>query len=176
MEATLDGIALEATSEENEAAGKDGQEARDLKATKADDAAVPVWLWNDAIREGLGEDPMMRGHTEGGIDRALEVLRSFLLARKYKLGVTRSYFGYIRDQYPDLGDRAERPLVEWNGRGYKWRSLGPNTVGKKIYQGWWNSFWDIARAEKFAGWDAIWHVGDATWWDWDSGSAPLYWR
>jgi hypothetical protein len=47
---------------------------RDLKATKADDAAVPVWLWNNAVRAGLAEDPTARGHSEGVIDHALEVI------------------------------------------------------------------------------------------------------
>jgi hypothetical protein len=156
--------------------GKAGQESRDLKATKADDAEVPVWLWNDAIREGLAQDPQERGYEEGDIERALGVIRSLLLARKFKLGVTRSYLAHLRSEYPQLEGRSERPMVVWNGEGYAWRSMGNNVVGRKEYSGWWNSFWAIAAADKFAGYDAVWRAADSTWWDWDWGSAPFYWR
>jgi hypothetical protein len=35
-----------------------GREEWDLKAVKADDAEAPIWLWNDAIRDGLEVDPV----------------------------------------------------------------------------------------------------------------------
>jgi hypothetical protein len=43
---------------------------RNLKATKADDAQVPIWLWNEAIREDLKEDPTVRGYSEPDVERA----------------------------------------------------------------------------------------------------------
>jgi hypothetical protein len=150
--------------------------ARDLKATKADDAAVPVWLWNDAIREGLVEDPTVRGHTEGDIDVALETIRELLLAKKFKLGVTRSFFDFVKGEYPSLS-KSERPCVVWEGSRYAWLSRGGRTVGKKLYRGWWQSFWtNTAAAEKFPGWDAVSRAAKSSWWDWDGGSAPFYWR
>jgi hypothetical protein len=175
------------TSVESAGPTKGGQASRDLKATKSDDAAVPVWLWNDAIRAGLEHDPQERGYMDGDIDHALEVLRKFLLLRKFKLGVTRSYFSYVKEEYPEIGCRPDRAAVEWKeerywtGRQWKegryvWKSRGSNLVGRKLYQGWWSSFWGNAKAEKFAGHDAIWRSSESTWWDWDSGSAPLYWR
>jgi hypothetical protein len=86
-----------------ETQGKDQDDRdRDLKATKADDAAVPIWLWNDAIRSGLGSDPGTRGHDEKAVDWALEVLKVFLLCRVSRLGVTRSYFQFIHTDYPGL--------------------------------------------------------------------------
>jgi hypothetical protein len=174
-------------SQGGSAPDKGDRTARDLKATKSDDAAVPVWLWNDAVREGLEQDPQDRGHMDGDVDHALEVIRNFLLLRKFKLGVTRSYLSYIKEEYPEIGCRPDRPAVEWKderywtGREWKvgrytWHSRGSNLVGRKLYQGWWNSFWGVAKAERFAGHDAIWRASDSTWWDWDSGSAPLYWR
>lgn len=27
-----------------------------------------------------------------------------------------------------------------------------------------------------AGWDCIWHCADSSWWKWDCGSRPLFWR
>jgi hypothetical protein len=44
----------------------------------------------------------------------------------------------------------------------------------------WATTWLVGRFTKAGGtltgkrWDAIWRIGDATWWDWDSGLAPLY--
>jgi hypothetical protein len=31
-------------------------------------------------------------------------------------------------------------------------------------------------AEKFPGWDAVKRSSESSWWDWDAGSAPFYWR
>jgi hypothetical protein len=151
----------------------------DLKATKSDDAAVPVWLWNDAVREDLENDPIERGHSLGDIDNALDRIRTFLLAWKLKLGVTSSFLGYVRTTYPNLEEqRPDRPAVEWKEANskYVWCSCGHNLVGKKAYQGWWTSFWDVAAAEKFGGRDAVGRAADSSWWDWDTGSAPIYWR
>jgi hypothetical protein len=75
---------------------------RDLKAVKADDAATPIWLWNDAIRAGLAVDPSVRRYNEVHVDKALATLRNFLLCRVSRLGVTRSYFCYIHNEYPEL--------------------------------------------------------------------------
>jgi hypothetical protein len=57
---------------------------RDLKAVKADDAAVPIWLWNDAIVAGLSRPPACRGHTQEQVDRALETLRMFALSQTFR--------------------------------------------------------------------------------------------
>jgi hypothetical protein len=149
---------------------------RDLKATKADDAAVPVWLWNDAIRDGLAEDPKERGHSDTDIDAALEIIRELLLARKFKVGVTRSFFNFVREEYPTLA-KPERPCVQWTKNGYTWLGRGGRTVGRKLYRGWWQSYWTAtAQDEKFPGYDAVKRAAESSWWDWDGGSAPIYWR
>jgi hypothetical protein len=45
---------------------------RDLKAVKADDAAVPIWLWNDTIVAGLDSPPACQGNMSDKVDRALD--------------------------------------------------------------------------------------------------------
>jgi hypothetical protein len=55
---------------------------------------------------------------------------------------------------------------------YSWRPK----FRKLIYRNWWNGFWNQAGVDRVPGYDAIWRVGDSSWWDWDSGSAPFYWR
>jgi hypothetical protein len=164
---------------------KDQNDTRDLKAVKADDAAIPVWLWNDAIRQGLTVDPTTRGHSVEAVDGALDVLRGFLLRRRFKLMVTRSFFDYLREEYPDLvkPDRIEvqaRLLTpeekEDSDCGFVMKYTWRPKFGRVCYKSWYNNFWSQARAHKDPGYDAIWRTGKSSWWDWDAGSAPFYWR
>ncbi len=86
-----------------EAGSSVGQDdERNLKGVKADDAAVPIWLWNDAIVAGLSRPPSCQGHTPDQVDRALDTLRTFALSRQFRLGVTRSYFHHLKEEYPEL--------------------------------------------------------------------------
>jgi hypothetical protein len=156
---------------------------RDLKAVKADDAQVPIWLWNDAIVAGLSEPPSCRGHTPDQVDEALETLRSFGLCRKFRLGVTRSYFRHLKNEYPELTgpDRLE---VKTASEGFRWNNFPIATAhyqwrpkyGKQSYKSWWNQFWRYAERDREPGKDAIYRAADSSWWEWDEGSAPFYWR
>jgi hypothetical protein len=74
--------------DEMQAAPGKKQEERDLKAIKLDDSEVPVWLWNDTIRQGLMANPISHGHLVEAVDQAFDVFRGFLLQWKFKLGVT----------------------------------------------------------------------------------------
>jgi hypothetical protein len=93
---------------------------RNLIATKADNSAIPVWLWNDAIREGLSSDPATRGHMEGQINAALDSIRTLFLHKQTKLEATRSYFRYLRTEHPDL-PREDGPVVECHRDTKGWR-------------------------------------------------------
>jgi hypothetical protein len=46
------------------------------------------------------------------MNEALETLRSFFLCKGSQLGVTRSYFAFIHQEYPDL-HKPERLEVRW---------------------------------------------------------------
>jgi hypothetical protein len=168
-------------TERLEEPGKDRQDDRDLKAVKADDAEAPVWLWNDAIRDGLQEDPINRGYTLETVDEALEAFRRFLLHRKCRLGVTRSFFTHLKIEHPELqaSDRVEvRAHLEWvvaAGR-FQWKYRWRPRFGRSTYKAWWNGFWENTQADKEPGRDAIWRIAEASWWEWDAGSAPIYWR
>jgi hypothetical protein len=115
------------------------------------------------------EDPTEQGHSKDTIvAEALETIRNFLLCRKSKLGVTRSYFQHIRNKHPELGC-PEQPVVVWRNGFYDWRRQKGVAIGRKNY-------WGLAAAERFTGWDAIWQMASSTWWEWTAGSAPFYWR
>jgi hypothetical protein len=50
--------AVEVVAEGNDEEGDEKiEEDRDLKAVKAGDATIPIWLWNDAIVVGLSKPP-----------------------------------------------------------------------------------------------------------------------
>ena len=141
-----------------------------LKATKADDADVPVHLWNDRIQSGLsslceiarrrlagGSDPgwanlqkkfspgekrRLKNHTvESALSRLLEGLRRLAL-RKWKALVRRSFWTWWKS---DCKGRAEQGLAP-------------------------------CRRAADAGIAALVHASHASWWDWDQGSAPFFWR
>jgi hypothetical protein len=180
-DATKAKVSQEATlgsGESRKVAGED----RDLKAVKADDAAVPVWLWNDAIIHGMTEPPNLRGHSEKRIDEALETLRMFVLNRKFKLGVTRSFLAHLKNEHPEL-QNAERIEVNVAHEGFGWKD-GSVTIqyqwrprfGKREYRNWWNQFWRYADRDKAPGKDAVYRAAESSWWEWDQGSAPFYWR
>jgi hypothetical protein len=159
-----------------------GDEERDLKAVKADDAVVPVWLWNDAVSKGMKEAPSLRGHSTETTDAALEVMRKFLLQRKFRLDVTRSFFSYLKNENPEL-QQQERSAVIVGRDGLMWKD-GEVTAkyqwrprfGKRDYHTWWNQFWRYGAQDRAPGKDAIYRASDSSWWEWDEGSAPFYWR
>jgi hypothetical protein len=143
---------------------KDQNNDRDLKAVKADDAEIPVWLWNDAIRQGLKVDPATRGHSVVVLDEALDVLRGFFLQKRFRLQVTQSFFDHWKEEYSDLlkPDRIEvqaQPLTaqeqaeSLNGFVVKYsRRL---KFGCMCYKGWYNNFWSQAAPDCAPGYNAI---------------------
>jgi hypothetical protein len=67
------------------------------KAVKSDDAAVPVFLWNEAVCRGLkGIEP-----SDDGVTQALNVLRDWLLGI-WKRKVVRDLARYLRKEKDEL--------------------------------------------------------------------------
>jgi hypothetical protein len=177
-------VEVETVDEKEEDTGMKDQkeERRDLKATKADDAEVPVWLWNEAVLEDLADPPALRGHNGGTIDAAMDTIRVFLLRLKCKRGATRSFFSFVRAEHPGLHVPSQ-PTVTWDPTGgklglgcYQWIRRGGKMAGRKLYCSWFLHYWEVAKLERRPGWDALRRLADSSWWEWDEGSAPLYWR
>jgi hypothetical protein len=106
-------------------------------------------------------------------------LRLFAL-RYWQALMTRGYISWQRANVPlppgsgdpmvqyrwQWGPGGERPVYEWTGTGrrrYKtdWRTLRASSEGKVTVE---------------AGYDAIHHCADASWFEWPKGSAPLFWN
>jgi hypothetical protein len=117
----------------------------------------------------------------------MDLLRARML-RWWKKRVTTSYLVWLKEEHPplwrkgasviegrvdafeDVGGKAE---CWWRHRkdGYPWK-LG----GKQEYQKWWRYRFTESPMDWWSGRDAITCAAQTSWWSWDDGSTPLYWR
>jgi hypothetical protein len=108
------------------------------KASKADDAAVPVFLWDAQCCAGI--DMTNRDRLE--VIRAFGVLREKFLLPRWKRNVGRHFRSWIATMDESGG----------------WRDAA-----------------DRARSLE-AGGKSLFYSSQASWWEWDAGSFPLFWR
>jgi hypothetical protein len=153
------------------------RENRDRKAVKSDDAAVPEYLWEEHLLEGLKE----REWDEIKLVKVRRVatwLRSKML-RWWKRKATTSYIHWQKDKYtlPDVEDkvewisRNEGCEFEWSNESFSWTQ-----EGKGKYRAWWKSRFLITHADAEPARDALWRAAETSWWGWDAGSRPFHWR
>jgi hypothetical protein len=105
------------------------------KATKADNAAIPVFLWNEAVCRGVERFDI----SDPKLTNAFDVIREELLLPVWKRKVTI--------------DLAE------------WLQTNKNRLSNE----------EFAKSAE-AGKRALSYVGRASWWKWDAGSYPFFWR
>ena len=115
------------------------REDRNLKATKADDAAIPTYLWDDRICAKLGIQDVKK---QAQCVKALEVIRCGAL-RYWKQLVCSDFWRWWRYQRFDDDCSNDQSLKE-------------RTIT--------------------AGLSALAHASEASWWDWDKGLSPFFWR
>jgi hypothetical protein len=125
---------------------------RKLKATKADDAQVPEYLWdNQLVPCG---DPIK-------IDK-LKLLRNFAL-RWSKNHLRRDFLRWFFLKYEEVSKRLkarqEGPYVVWIMELHTF--LASNKEGRLDWE---------------AGRDCVARFSESPWWEWGSGSRPHIWR
>ena len=165
------------------------RETRDRKATKADDAKVPEYLWLEhLVQDGerkWTDDEIMR------LPAAMHTVRERCL-RWWKKRVTMSLVIYVQKRYEKYNDgkSQERRLglttgVEWQEshkiwsekEGWKTRSGWVwKKEGKEDYKRWWRDRMLKCGDNIVPGRDAIERTAQSSWWGWDDGSQPLHWR
>jgi hypothetical protein len=149
----------------------------DVKATKADDAAVRVEDWDRRLCRVMS------------LDYSTKVISAAVTLRKCCLGwyrrkVTQSYFWWLHhspkfqqcgvgmghvvelDQCCNPQD-DEAPATDL----YRWAEMG-----RPLYCDWWSKRFNRHRKEFASARDVIRRFGDASWWDWDGGSRPVHWK
>ena len=119
----------------NELFQEERSEDRNLKATKADDAEIPYYLWNDRILEHF-ELTSERDKARGL--HALDWIRHGAL-RFWKRSVSQSFWKWWKKSKDKLDVKARENSVS-------------------------------------SGLSALRHSALASWWDWDEGSSPFFWR
>jgi hypothetical protein len=155
------------------------RENRERKATKSDDADVPVYLWEEHLIEDgifgrtLADLPSMRPMMD-----ALRVL----MMMKWKKKVTSSLFSWIRKENPYLQNICQWRHVTLSSGSHTWKDGSHKekyewqTDGEHKWLDWIKCLKDTCPKDIDAGGDAVSRAAESTWWEWADGSRPFHWR
>ena len=145
---------------------------QDSKATIADDARVKVEMWNGYLSSATGWDT-----STDKVKNALDVIRDFGL-RWWKRKLTGGFARWSTTRQPkwrQKGNGLRSSLVAGksgaHGRTYHW-----DKEGLASYRKWWRWRHRAQRRNREAGLDAISRAANSSWFGWDDGSAPFFWR
>ena len=144
------------------------EEKRSRKATKSDDAAVPTHLSMEHLCDGnpfgWGSEVMSK------LNFAIQILQGFLL-RVWKRRLTRSFVSYLkRDVVKDMKVYPLPVTVDCDWK-YHWTQ-----DGAQRYRIWWMSRWVKGWRDINPGRDALTRGANSSWWGWEDGSHPFFWR
>jgi hypothetical protein len=140
------------------------------KACKADDAAVPEYLWEEHLLNGLEKRDWDDANLQK-LRRLSQWLRSKML-QWWKRNVTISYIKWAAAKYELMDTTTPIKWVTWNGNGYEWTG----TEGRGNYRSWWKQCLLITHQDFVPASDAIQRGAKTLWWGWDAGSCPFHWR
>jgi hypothetical protein len=107
------------------------------------------------------------------MEKPAEVLRQQCVLRFWKMKLRRSLFAWFINEY-HFRVKNQKVAV-WNGTKYSW-----NERHKSQYRHYWSSMWghreNDQRKSFFAAADCIERAANSSWWDWEDGSRPFFWR
>jgi hypothetical protein len=154
------------------------REKRERKATKADDAKVPEFLWEEHMLQDCPTPWVVEESTR--LRQAMVLLHTRML-NWWKRRVARSFLAWVKREYPELAEVnvAHTPVVIYDGHRYDWRrgkGKNENLDGLRDYNTWWKSRMLVAHADLLPGADAVRRAAESSWWNWDDGSRPFHWR
>jgi hypothetical protein len=142
--------------------------AQDEEATKDDDAEIPYHLWNSRLTRLWDSDVL-----PPSIQKPAEVIRQKFALRFWKIKVRRSFFAWFSKEY-HCREKA-RPVASWNGDKYVWSK---KQRGQYVHS--WNIMWghrdNDQQKSLVAAADFIERAANSSWWDWEDGSRPFFWR
>lgn len=169
---------------------KEERERRIHQAVKSDDAEVPIFVWNERCRSGFRTltwtanqkdcyDDRIGSPIEDEKmwDRALEGLRELGLCW-WKKNLRRSFSSWLKDQDPE--EMKGETFVSWANsdvelcsreKKYAWTENG-----RMVYQKWWRMRKRANKVSWESGVVALEYGMATSWWNWDCGSAPFFWR
>jgi hypothetical protein len=145
-----------------------------LKATKADDARVPVEQWDSELAE------VMQVEEGEALTQAAEAIRTFCL-KWWRRRLTRSFFCWLHQSpeyqgvgLDDLSHVVEK--VQANTPGSQERTCRWAPLGRAVYCDWWSErdarhFKDLKSAR-----EVVERSSRASWFEWEDGSTPVHWK
>lgn len=122
----------------------------DVKAVKSDDAEVPVFIWNSRLVNTYPDVVFIKSIAPAKLMKALNGVRHFLLVCWYQR-VRRSLTRYLKVTWP----------IDW--------ARYVDGVRERATQ---NEFVLDVRG----GADCMHYVCNSSFWEWNAGSRPLFWR
>jgi hypothetical protein len=151
---------------------------RERKATKANDAKVPEFLWEEHLLQDCPTPWVVAERT--WLRQAIVLLCTRML-KWWKRRVARSFLAWIKRENPELAyaKGAHAPVVSYDGHRYVWKSgdgKNDNLDGFCEYKKWWKSRMLVANADLRPGADAIRRAAKSSWWNWNDGLRPFHWR
>ena len=152
------------------------ERTEDQKAVKADDASTNVKLWSmHLLNEGGPLFQHVATHVPSlNIEAALDTLRNWCLVW-WKRNVIKEFNSYLRLEHTEWCNVSaginNSKLAVWTGQKYAWRR-----EGKDNYALLWERRASLANQDWMKGSDAVRRALKCTWWDWEAGSAPFFWR
>ena len=132
-----------------------------LKATKADDAAIPTYIWDHQITRLAHEI------------RALEGIRTLGLLW-WKRSLLHSYVKWL--YLHTAVANHKKKVHEWviwhrKSKRYQW-----SQSGRAGYLKCWKKHRQLAPLDIEAGLECIARAANSTWWEWTDGSRPFFWK
>jgi hypothetical protein len=146
---------------------------RERKATKSDDAPVPMSMWEEHLVED-GERVWTQKERKK-LTKACDLLRRRML-KWWKKRVHSSFWTWLNKKYKAEFERINgqsKGGVRFENGRYVWAS---GQTSKDDYTKWWKTRMLTCPEDLEAGADANERAGLSTWWEWDDGSRPFHWR
>lgn len=141
------------------------REVRRGKATKADDAEIPSYLWNERLRAGLIKRDAKAS------DDVLDVLRSLFL-QWWKQNLRRSFWKWFWLEKLAKPVFQARKFVRWDKSSSSYCWLAQGHQGYKTV----HRYSESDQKDLAAAGDGIARAQASTWWEWRAGSRPFFWR
>lgn len=153
------------------------KEAKNEKATKSDDAPVPVELWNEEVARLL--DTTVTPEFEVVLDKF-----RIRLVRLWKKRLRREFCCWYAKRHrlvtslPVISKSELEACRRWLGNGRDAQSAREEVLSK--YKAWWTATYRNGSQEKLkdaaGGMDCIQRASETSYWEWHGGSRLFFWR
>jgi hypothetical protein len=147
---------------------------QERKAVKLDDAAIPEYLWEEHLLEGIPHQPWSDEEDMKKVRLLTGWLRRKMLAW-WKRNVTISYVAWAKTKYCLVTKPAERDAVKWKDGWFEIDESGRKVWRKRRlewsdddglhgYQKWWENRFLITHQGYEPAANAIQRAADSSWW------------